>query len=361
LSRSIHLTLSSVFVVAASVGAQPTASTEFRPLRYVCERAPSAPAIDGRLDDPVWRRVPWTEDFVDIEGDRRPKPALRTRARMAWDEAAFYVAAELVEPHVWATLTRRDSVIFRDDDFEVFIDPDGDTHAYCELEINSLGTEWDLLLVRPYRDGGPAVHGWDIAGLRSAVFVDGSLNHAADRDRGWSIEIAIPWAALAEAAGTRCPPRPGDVWRVNFSRVDWTMDVRGSGYTKRLDPGSGRPLAEDNWVWSPQGVINMHCPESWGLVLFADGPDQAWPEDLDAELAARAALRRVYHAQRARDEFTDELQILDLDAPTGLGAWSWPPRLAVTPSSYEAVLVHRGGRDMHLTADGRVWIRSIDR
>jgi len=27
-------------------------------------------------------------------------------------------------------------------------------------------------------------------------------------------------------------------------------------------------LKEDNWVWSPQHVINMHVPEQWGLVRF---------------------------------------------------------------------------------------------
>ena len=42
------------------------------------------------------------------------------------------------EPDLWGTLTARDSVIFHDNDFEVFIDPDGDTHAYYELEVNAL-------------------------------------------------------------------------------------------------------------------------------------------------------------------------------------------------------------------------------
>ena len=46
--------------------------------------------------------VGWTEDFVDIEGTRRPKPRLRTRAKMLWDAEYFYIAAELEEPHVWA-------------------------------------------------------------------------------------------------------------------------------------------------------------------------------------------------------------------------------------------------------------------
>jgi len=78
---------------------------------------------------------------------------------MLWDDTYFYVAAQLEEPDVWATLTQRDTVIFYDNDFEVFIDPDGDTHNYYELEVNAFGTLWDLMLLTPYRDGGPAIDG----------------------------------------------------------------------------------------------------------------------------------------------------------------------------------------------------------
>ena len=79
------------------------------------------------------------------------------------------------EPDIWGTLAERDSVIFHDNDFEIFIDPDGDTHEYYELEVNALGTPWDLMLIRPYRYGGPAINGWDIAGLRVGVDVRGGL------------------------------------------------------------------------------------------------------------------------------------------------------------------------------------------
>ena len=87
------------------------------------------------------------------------------------------------EPDVWATLTARDSVIFHDNDFEVFIDPDGDTHEYYELEVNALGTEWDLMLVQPYRDGGPPIDAWDIAGLETGVDVRGTINRPGDSRR----------------------------------------------------------------------------------------------------------------------------------------------------------------------------------
>ena len=144
---------------------------------------------------------------------------------MLWDDTYFYVAALLEEPHVWGTLTKHDSVIFQDNDFEIFIDPDGDNHEYYELEINVLNTEWDLFLKAPYRDGGPAVNEWEIPGLKTAVHVEGTLNNSSDTDKSWSVEFAIPWKVLAEYSHRPAPPLDGDQWRVNFSRVEWKHEI----------------------------------------------------------------------------------------------------------------------------------------
>jgi hypothetical protein len=32
-----------------------------------------------------------------------------------------------------------------DNNFEIFLDPDADAHDYLEIEINGLGTAWDLV------------------------------------------------------------------------------------------------------------------------------------------------------------------------------------------------------------------------
>src|SRR5438034_51297 len=50
------------------------------PKGYVCYRARGPVRIDGQLDDDAWNAAPWTDDFVDIEGDIRPRPRFRTRA-----------------------------------------------------------------------------------------------------------------------------------------------------------------------------------------------------------------------------------------------------------------------------------------
>jgi cellulose/xylan binding protein with CBM9 domain len=126
------------------------------PKRYACHRAPSAVRVDGRLDDAAWKRAAWTDAFVDIQGASQPLPRFHTRAKMLWDDEYLYIGAELEEPHVWATLTEHDSMIFRDNDFEVFLNPSGDGRNYFEFEINALNTGWDLFLPKPYREGGKA-------------------------------------------------------------------------------------------------------------------------------------------------------------------------------------------------------------
>jgi len=231
------------------------------PREYTCLRTELPPKIDGQLNDAAWQRAKWSTEFVDIEGSARPKPRFRTRLKMLWDDQYLYVAAEMEEPDVWATLTEHDSVIFHDNDFEVFLDPGGKGIEYFEFEINALNTGWDLYLAKPYRLGGKADNGWEIPGLRTAVRVRGTLNRPQDRDRGWDVEMAFPWAAFRGRAHANFPPRTGDVWRVNFSRVEWRSrpDVR---------PKSEK---EDNWVWSPQGVVDMHRPEKWGFVRFSGG------------------------------------------------------------------------------------------
>jgi hypothetical protein len=232
-----------------------------QPKRYDCHRAASPIKIDGRMDDPAWRTAPWTDAFVDIIGADHPKPRFRTRAKMLWDDEYLYIGADLEEPDVWATLTAHDSVIFHDNDFEVFLNPTGDTLKYFEFEINALNTGWDLFLPQPYNKGGTADNGWEMPGYKSAVAINGTLNHPGDRDTGWSVELALPWSAFVERSG-KGRPQAGDAWRINFSRVEWQVRVVNGKYQKI----EGKP--EDNWVWSPQGVVNMHVPEKWGVVRF---------------------------------------------------------------------------------------------
>ena len=267
----LKITILTIFTLEAVPQELGVPAVNFEPETYVVHKAQSPIKIDGVLEDESWQNTEWTRSFVDIRGENAPKPRYNTRAKMLWDDDYFYIAAKLEEPHVWATITERDAVIFMDNNFEVFIDPTGDTHHYYELEVNAFGTIWDLMLTRPYRNGGRAIDAWDIKGLKVGIDIQGTLNDPTDIDEGWTVELAIPWDVLEEAApGGK--PQDGTQWRLNFSRVQWQTEIIDGKYVKKTDPETGEDLPEDNWSWSPQGLINMHYPEMWGYVQFSDEP-----------------------------------------------------------------------------------------
>lgn len=230
------------------------------PRHYIAYQAVSPIIIDGKADEASWKSAPWTDDFVDIEGAQKPAPELRTRLKILWNDNYFYFYAELEEPHVWGDIKERDAVIFHNNDFEIFMKPYTESPQYGELEINALGTVWDLLLMNAYRENGPVLNNWDIKGLKSAVNINGTLNNPSDKDIGWSVEIAIPREALQELKFKSSKEKVPSLWRINFSRVEWNFSLNKGKYSRKRDK-KGKLLPEHNWVWSPQGVIDMHRPE----------------------------------------------------------------------------------------------------
>lgn len=254
---------------------------------YTAYRVSAPPTIDGRLDDACWQAAPRSPRFTDLISGRR---AIHdTRAAVLWDDENLYVGFWVEEPHVAATLTERDSLIWTNNDVEVFI---AGQDTYYEFEINALGTIYEVFFIweAAYTRGGydqipefrrdhPQVqpfHGvgftnhprgprigfwnWDFPGLRAAVHVDGTLNDDTDRDRGWTVELAFPWAGmrwLAHADGRALPPRNGDTWRMDFSRFNQYREA---------------PPAEDSsgWAWSPHGVWDSHIPERFPFIHFSN-------------------------------------------------------------------------------------------
>ncbi len=259
-----------------------------------CYRPRTPLSIDGARSAPAWQKAPKSPRFVDtVTG----APALfDTRTAMLWDEQNFYVGFWIEEPFVEAQHTERDSIIFQENDVEVFIDG-GD--CYYEFEINALNTvyeimfiwrnaytrgsrfdvpEFDLLSHKVYSFGGdydrqPATFwtgthprgtrwaflDWDFPGLRTAVKVDGRINDPSTLDKGWTVEIAFPWSGMQHLAnGRSLPPKDGDTWRMFFGRFE-KLVMSG----KEVDPHPA-------WVMSPHGVYDTHLPECFPYVHFSN-------------------------------------------------------------------------------------------
>jgi hypothetical protein len=241
------------------------------PKHYIVNKINDQINIDGKDDELAWSNAIYTDDFIDIEGDKIPSQ--KTNVKMLWDDKFLYVFAKLYENHIWGDITKRDEVIYYNNDFEVFINPNDDVFSYGEIEINALGTEWDLFLNRPYRLKGKADSSWDINGLKSAVYINGTLNDPNDLDDYWTVEIAIPLKEIEKlnTSGKDEKVISGDVWRINFSRVNWDFEINNGVYSRKKE--NGKYLPEYNWVWSPQGIINMHVPENWGYLVFSENDE----------------------------------------------------------------------------------------
>ncbi|MCJ8164094.1 carbohydrate-binding family 9-like protein [Pontibacter sp. E15-1] len=321
------------------------------PRHYITTFAAQSPTIDGHLNEEVWQRAVWTEMFTDIEGSKKPEPTYPTRVKMTWDDEYLYIAAELKEPHVWANLTNHDEVVYHDNDFEVFLDPDNDTHQYFEVEVNARNTVFDLFLPKPYRNGGGALIAWDLHGLRSAVQVQGTLNDPSDTDQGWTVEMAIPFRSVSIGNHT-LKPEDGMLWRINFSRVQWDTEVVDGRYVKRRN-AAGKPLPEHNWVWTEQGVINMHYPERWGYLYFSRQQDASAPVAFALPYAEKQKryLWLAYYRQKAyfakHGQYSTSLKELGIpDASLALDGQ--PNALKLEAGKLQFTVAIQG-------PDGRVW------
>jgi len=250
---------------------------------YTARRAAGPMRIDGKLDEADWKSVAWSPRFTDI---LTGAPVIHdTRAAVLWDQNYLYVAYRIEEPFVHAKFTNHNDFIYQDNDVEFFIaGPD----AYYEFELNAFNTSYEVyfawtntltssgLAKHPEFQGAKLVpfHGVGftnhprggrvgnfaaaLPGLKTAVQIDGTVNDDTDRDRGWTVELALPWQSLKWLAtdGRALPHRSGDMWRMDFSRFNTYKEA---------------PPATDSsgWFWTRHGVWDSHIPELFVKVTFA--------------------------------------------------------------------------------------------
>jgi hypothetical protein len=240
--------------------------------------------IDGKPDEAAWVNASRSSRFKDLVTGG--EAYLDTRAAVLWDEQNLYVAYWIEEPNIAATHTRRDAFIYEDNDVELFI---AGKDGYYEFEVNSFGTIYEVLFfwLDAYEKNGyhelpefkidakgvKVFNGvgykhprgsrlgfwnWDMPGLRTAVHLQGSINNSRDIDKGWTVEIAIPWASLkilADGDKRSLPPSNNDVWRMDFSRFN----------TKK-----GAANDSGGWAWSSHGVWDSHVPECFTYIHFSE-------------------------------------------------------------------------------------------
>ena len=213
---------------------------------YAVQRATTPIVVDGSLEEFAWQTAEQSNGFERIlnDYDRVLHPV---RAKMLWNDEYFYFGFACQDPDIWAIYENEDDHLWEEEVVEVFIDPDGDGENYLELEVNPLNAVVDLLIYHVRPDLLNSSIDWDIAGLKTAVQVQGTINDSLSQDLGWSVEIAIPWTAMADSVDGGGKPEIGDSWRLNLYRIDRTA---GRNLKSRINELRGRAAAllEENGV-----------------------------------------------------------------------------------------------------------------
>jgi hypothetical protein len=237
ISHALILTLVTLFY-SASGSAVPT-----------CRPLPDSIKIDGILSESAWKFV----DTLTLVRNNDPTggaPGVVTKVLVGWTPTHLYTAFIADSRNVKGTITEHDGALYDQDALEMFIDPDGDSKNYIELEWNCLNTSVDLTLTGP---GTGTDWAWSAAGIQHVVKVKGTANKASDSDTNWILETALPWSTLQPFSKATLPPKAGERLSINFYRIDNPMG------------GSQELLA-----WSPTGVANFHKPDKFGSLIFSD-------------------------------------------------------------------------------------------
>ncbi|MDX1499748.1 MAG: DUF5916 domain-containing protein [Woeseiaceae bacterium] len=146
---------------------------------------PVAPAIDGRIDDAVWRNAPVIDDMHEVDPIEYSEPQETVVVRVLYDEDNLYVAVD-VRMRDTADMTAfrlaQGSDIQEDDRFKVIIDPYNNERSGYDFRINPNGVREEGLfglLGRPNTDWNGI---WD--------------GKARLTEYGWTAEMAIPFKTL---------------------------------------------------------------------------------------------------------------------------------------------------------------------
>jgi hypothetical protein len=241
-----------VFACAITVKADDST-----PKHYTCYQAKEPVIINAILNKPVWKKIPPMDNWlITADPKKLYKPAtLPTTAWMCWDQDNLYIAFECIDKDIVGSRAKKDTDVWEDDAFEIFIDPNGDGKNYVEIEVNPLNTTLDLLIAYPRLKPWTEDAKFNIMGLRTAVRTYGTLNYKYDEDEKWVGEILIPWQSLSDAINSEkhsLPPNDGDTWRINLYRSEH---------------GSKKGVPQEWHSWSP--IPTNHMPSQFGYVTFS--------------------------------------------------------------------------------------------
>lgn len=159
--------------------------------------------LDGQLDEPAWAFAIPAADFVQQQPDEGRAATLRSEVRFLYDATTLYVGATLFDElpgQLVVNELKRDFVEANNDIFGLVLDTFRDGRNAYGFLVNAGGAQRETLA---YDQGERDDASWNAAWrARTRIMED-----------GWSVEMAIPLAAL------RFPESVNQRWGLNLVRV----------------------------------------------------------------------------------------------------------------------------------------------
>src|SRR3989441_5731340 len=141
-------------------GLSPPPPTSPSATTAIAQRATTAPTIDGKDNDDVWRVAPVISGFRQFRPVEDAEPSVRTEAKVAYDDHNFYVFVRAFDPHpdsIAKLLARRDVRICCDQ-IKIMIDSYHDRRSGFEFAVSPGGVKRDYAM---YGDDAQEDDAWD--------------------------------------------------------------------------------------------------------------------------------------------------------------------------------------------------------
>ncbi len=217
---------------------------------YRCHFVDQDIEIGRNFDAPVWANAEPVPFYLPITLD---EPVSKTEAGLLWSKSHLYVCFKAYDRDVFARHTKRDSTTCNDDVLELFFKPLAGKETYYNFEINALNTVYDACNLRQGAAGGhERWRMWDCKGLKSDVYIKGTINDPTDEDEYWMLQMGVPFNEL-DLGGKPCP-EPGDQWKFHLSRYDYSLYL----------PGNGQELSSS----AKLSKVDFHYLDDWGTLEF---------------------------------------------------------------------------------------------
>ena len=199
---------------------------------YICKKITEKIRIDGILNEKVWEKaIPVREFYEIVPRENILLPYKNAEVRFLYDDKFLYIGAIINDEDIVADPEspkyEKTKLFLEGDTFEVFIQPEEDNPTYFEFHVNPVGAMWDARFIaqRYMKFYNPA--NWD-SNMIYAVKYEGTLNKI-DKDKGWTVEMAIPFSSLRNKDGKVYEVKRGTKWRVSISLYDFSYYYDNGG------------------------------------------------------------------------------------------------------------------------------------